>query len=114
MIQYKKKRKSVVDVGGKKMNCSFCHETLDITGKVSRSDTCPHCDRDLRCCKQCKFFDPSAYNECREVVAERITDKDRANFCDYYVIRGSKGKGSGSANRTKEAKQALEDLFKKK
>lgn len=95
------------------MKCSFCHGILKITGNVSRSDTCPHCDRDLRCCKQCKFYDPNAYNECREVAADRITDKERANLCDYFVIRGSK-RGSGSVNRTKEAKQALEDLFKKK
>jgi hypothetical protein len=113
MIQYKKKRKRVLEVEGKKMNCNFCREILDITEKVSRNDTCPHCDRDLRCCKQCKFFDPSAYNECREVVADRITDKERANFCDYFLLRGSK-RGSGSVNRKKEAKQALEDLFKKK
>ena len=113
MIQYKKKRKSVLEAGGKKMNCSFCHETLNIAEKVNRNDTCPHCDRDLRCCKQCKYFDPSAYNECREVLADRITEKERANFCDYFVLRGSK-RGSGSANRTKDAKQALEDLFKKK
>ena len=113
MAKYNYKRKSVLEVEERKMNCSFCHEVLDIAGKVGRQDTCPHCNRDLRCCKQCKFFDPSAYNECREVVAERITDKERANFCDYFVLRGSK-KGSGSANRAKDAKRALEDLFKKK
>ncbi len=114
MVEYNYKRRSVLEVEEKKMNCSFCHEALDIAGKVSRQDNCPHCNRDLRCCKQCKFFDPSAYNECREVVAERITDKERANYCDYFLLRGSKKKGSGSANRAKDAKRALEDLFKKK
>ena len=97
------------------MNCSFCHEVINIKGKVGRQDICPRCHRDLRCCKQCKYYDQSAYNECREVSAERIIDKERANFCDYFVLRGSKGgKISASLNRKKEAKQALEDLFKKK
>ena len=97
------------------MNCSFCHEVINIKGKVGRQDICPRCKRDIRCCKQCKYYDQSAYNECREVSAERIIDKERANFCDYFVLRGSKGgKISGSLNRKKEAKQALEDLFKKK
>lgn len=95
------------------MNCVFCGNVAPIEGKVSRQDTCPHCNRDLRCCKQCSFYDPNAYNECREVSAERIVEKERANFCDYYVPRGAE-KASGSLNRTKEAKEALEALFKKK
>jgi hypothetical protein len=47
------------------------------------------------------------------VSAERIVDKERANFCDYFVLRGTKGAGRGS-NKVKEAKEALEALFKKK
>ncbi len=97
------------------MNCAFCRGILNIKGKVGRRDTCPHCHRDLRCCKQCKYYDPNAYNECREVSAERIVDKERANFCDYFQIRGSKGGGrSGRSNRTRDAREALEALFKKK
>ncbi|UCF57311.1 MAG: hypothetical protein JSW15_02225 [Deltaproteobacteria bacterium] len=95
------------------MNCVFCGNVAPIEGKVSRQHTCPHCNRDLRCCKQCSFYDPDAYNECREVSAERIVEKERANFCDYYVPRGAE-KARGSLNRTKEAKEALEALFKKK
>ncbi|MBU2497844.1 MAG: hypothetical protein KKE57_02990 [Proteobacteria bacterium] len=93
------------------MNCYFCRSELDIDGTVGRKDTCPHCNRDLRCCKQCKFYDQSAYNECKEVLAERIVDKERANVCDYFVIRGSKG---GATTRVRDAKRALEALFKKK
>ena len=95
------------------MICAFCSEEIDLQDKVMRQDTCPHCDRDLRCCKQCKFYDPHAYNDCREVNAERITDKERSNFCEYYVPRGSKA-ATGGVNRTADAKKALEDLFKKK
>ena len=95
------------------MNCVFCREDIKIKGKVGRQDTCPNCKRDLRCCKQCKFYDPNAYNECREVSAERIVDKERANFCDFFVVKGSK-KAGGSINRAKDAKMALENLFKKK
>ncbi len=96
------------------MNCVFCRGVLKIKGQVGRKDTCPHCDRDLRCCKQCRYYDPNAYNECREVSAERIVDKERANFCDFFQIRGSKGGKSGRSNRTRDARAALEALFKKK
>jgi hypothetical protein len=92
------------------MNCVFCGQKTDIEGKVGRSDTCSHCGRDLRCCKQCKFYDPHAYNECREVSADRIVDKERANFCDYFVPMGS---SRGKVNKVQEARRELEALFKK-
>ena len=94
------------------MICIFCNKKLNIKGKIGRQDTCPHCGRDLRCCKQCKFYDQDAYNECREVAAERILEKERSNFCDFFTPKGSKSSG-GSYNRTREAKEALEALFKK-
>lgn len=97
----------------KVMSCAFCRNVLNISGTVGRRDTCPHCNRDLHSCRQCRFYDLGAYNECREVSAERIVDKDRANFCDFFGLRGSKG-SSGSADKTREAKKALEALFKKK
>lgn len=92
------------------MKCAFCGVRLEKSEKIGRQDTCPRCGKDLRCCKQCKFYDPHAYNDCREVSAERIVDKERANFCDYFVPRGS---SRGNVNKTLEAKQALEALFKK-
>ena len=95
------------------MKCSFCGESFQFKGRVSRQDVCQACGRDLRCCKQCKFYDPSAYNECREVAAERIVDKERSNFCDFFALKGS-DRGRGAGNRTRDAKEALEALFKKK
>ena len=92
------------------MDCSFCGAKISIEDKVSRNDSCPYCGRDLRCCKQCKFYDPHAYNECREVSAERIVDKERANFCEYFAMDGFY---QGKVNRAQEAKNALEALFKK-
>jgi hypothetical protein len=95
------------------MECVFCNKTIDIKGKVGRQDACPGCGKDLRCCKQCKFYSQDAYNECKEVSAERIVEKERANFCDFFVLRGTKG-GGGVYHRNKEAMAALESLFKKK
>jgi hypothetical protein len=93
------------------MKCAFCDKEIEFEDKVSRYDTCPHCGCDLHCCLQCKFYDPGSYNECKEVMAERVVDKDRSNFCDYFILRGTEGSQFG---RKKMAKQALEDLFQKK
>ena len=92
------------------MQCAFCGKQISVVDKVGRNDTCPHCGGDLKCCKQCDFYQPNAYNECREVMAERIVDKERANFCDYYVPNGP---SRGRVNRTQDARDALEALFKK-
>ncbi|HOP46130.1 MAG TPA: hypothetical protein PK874_00590 [Desulfobacteraceae bacterium] len=92
------------------MNCVFCGIEINTKGNPGRGDVCFNCKRDLRCCKQCKFYDPGSYNECREVLAERIVDKERANFCDYFVPRGS---ALTKVNKTQEAIKALENLFRK-
>ncbi|HLW56915.1 MAG TPA: hypothetical protein VKY27_05985 [Bacteriovoracaceae bacterium] len=56
---------------------------------ISRSDTCTQCRTDIRCCRMCQFYDPQSYNECRESSADRITDKEKANFCDYFKLSSS-------------------------
>jgi hypothetical protein len=43
-------------------------------------------------------------------MAERVVDKEKSNFCDYFVL------GSGSAPKEDpktSALKALDDLFKK-
>jgi len=92
------------------MKCVFCGEKMEITGPIGKSEECPRCGRDLRCCKQCTFYDPGAYNECREVSAERVLDTERANSCEYFTPRGLQ---PTVEDRGKEAKRALEALFKK-
>ena len=92
------------------MNCAFCGNKLIINKKVMRNDECPNCSRDLRCCRQCKFYDLHAYNDCKEVMAERVVDKERSNSCEYFVPRGS---SQEKASNEQDAKKALEALFKK-
>lgn len=90
--------------------CAFCGEMLPMGGSWQKSDACPRCGKALRCCRQCMFYDPRAYNECREVGTERIMDKERANACDHFLPRGPNRKRS---DRTREARKALEALFRK-
>jgi len=68
--------------------CFKCGKTitLSLNSTLGRGDRCPQCSADLRCCKMCFFYDVKAYNECKETMADRITEKEKANFCDYFKI----------------------------
>lgn len=92
--------------------CSKCKKELDITGTVGRRGTCPYCGADLRVCLNCRFYDPGAYNQCHEPQAERVVDKDRSNFCEYFVFKDT-SVGDAAQGRTSDAKSKLDSLFKK-
>lgn len=63
-------------------SCFSCGATLPKT--FHRGDRCPECGADVRVCLNCTFYEPSAHWECHETIPERVADKDRANFCDYF------------------------------
>jgi len=92
--------------------CFSCGAQFDSAEKPGRADTCPVCDADVHCCRNCEFYDPGSYNECRETQAERVLEKDRSNFCDYFAFKqGIRGiRASGSAAGLKS--NPLDDLFK--
>ena len=89
--------------------CSFCGTHIEYGERVGRADTCPSCKRDLHACMQCEFYDVGSYNQCREPQAERVVDKEKANFCDYFKFSDRK------PDKSKEKKTILElnKLFKK-
>ena len=93
--------------------CHHCGEVLEYQEKVFRNDTCRKCGGDVYCCLNCTDYDGSAPNQCREPQAEKVSVKDRRNFCDYFTLREGRP-DSTSANRAEEARKKLEELFKKK
>ena len=90
--------------------CTQCQKELSLSGQVGRTEECAFCKTDLHCCLNCVFYDTSAYNDCREPNAERVLDKDKANFCDYFKFVSDRRQSSAKAN---SAKSELEALFKK-
>ena len=91
--------------------CQHCSKEVEIVVRIARGDVCPFCTADLHSCLNCTFYDTSAYNDCREPNAERVVQKDRANFCDYYEFASDR-KG-GPSTKELDAKARLEALFKK-
>ncbi len=90
--------------------CAFCGAEVEIIDKVGRLDECHSCKRDLHSCLQCKFYDRSFHNQCRENQAPYVSDKERANFCEFFSF----GRDAQSENKAADvAKNKLEELFKK-
>lgn len=96
----------------KKGSCHHCGKALEPDEKVFRNDTCPSCGSDLYCCLNCADYSPSSPNECRESQAERVTVKDRRNFCEFFRLREGPA-SSAAADKAAEAKRKLDALFKK-
>jgi hypothetical protein len=93
--------------------CFSCGSQLDRCDKPGRADTCPVCDADVHCCCNCEFYDPGTYNDCRETQAERVLEKDRSNFCDYFAFRQAAGCRPGSGAVPGVKRNPLDELFKK-
>jgi predicted RNA-binding Zn-ribbon protein involved in translation (DUF1610 family) len=91
--------------------CYRCGASLaSLSLPLSRQDECPDCGVYLHVCKMCRHFDPRVPRQCREDGAEDVTDKDRLNFCDWFVPSDS----AFDARRKDEedqAKSALDALF---
>jgi hypothetical protein len=89
--------------------CHGCGRDLGYEGQLSRGAVCEGCGIDLRCCLNCCFHDPAAYNQCGEPAAERVVEKEAANFCDFFS--GTTRVRSPTA--PSEGRSELERMFKK-
>ena len=57
----------------------------------------------------CRFYTKDVYNQCQEPSAQKVPEKEKPNYCDYFFITGT--------NIEKEDKnkliKAADALFKK-
>jgi hypothetical protein len=56
----------------------------------------------------CVYFDTAAPQQCREPVAENVSDKQRANFCGYFKINSQAY--TGPSDQAADSRQ-LDALF---
>ena len=95
------------------INCYDCGSSIELGSVVPREEECPNCRNEVKVCMNCIQYDPASYNECRESNAERIVEKDRRNFCDYFKA-GRDSKSTSSEGRSKDdLLKDLDSLFKK-
>ncbi|PKN18470.1 MAG: hypothetical protein CVU71_13330 [Deltaproteobacteria bacterium HGW-Deltaproteobacteria-6] len=90
--------------------CRSCKKEIPVDLFVGRQEQCPFCGADLHSCLNCTFYERGVYNDCREAQAERVLDKSRSNFCDYFRFQTVKKDSQSVAS---DPKTRLESLFKK-
>lgn len=90
--------------------CFHCKTQSKVSAKVGFRDECDKCRSDLHVCKNCEFYDPKSYNECRETSADVVKEKERANFCDYFNPNQN---GQSASDQAAKLRAAAEALFKK-
>ena len=93
--------------------CYSCGEELTVSGVIGRSEECPSCRADVRVCLNCDFYDKAAYNECKEPNAERVVEKNRRNFCDFFRPNSSNNPNAPKTKSKEELLKELDNLFKK-
>lgn len=90
--------------------CWHCRRRLG-AADYGREASCPGCGKSTRVCRNCRHYAPGRPNDCVEPIAERVLEKDRANFCEFF-----EASDNPAASEAKAAAEALrrtaEDLFK--
>ena len=95
------------------LECHFCGAPVTIGEPIPRDSECEACGHDLRCCRNCRHWDPRYNNECTETMADPVEDKARRNFCEYfYFNRAPYTAAPGGKAREAEARAKLSGLFK--
>ena len=84
--------------------CYFCKQPLDDAVKVFRSTLCPSCSKDLKICHNCKFYSKDSHWDCLETINELVREKDRSNFCDFFVFKKADPHKLSEPSETREDK----------
>lgn len=91
--------------------CYYCGTEITDPRNIGRSSGCSSCGKDLKVCLNCAFYDPNAHWECRESIPERVADKERSNFCDYFVFSNRKPGKAAGPGKAEQARSELDKLF---
>lgn len=114
--------------------CWRCGASLEeLLAPFRRIEQCPRCAADLHVCRMCGFYRPSLSSGCDEPLAEHVSEKERANFCEYFkpkanaYVRGNEVPSKAAAElyslfgmteaaqdgraEAEKARRKLEELF---
>lgn len=91
--------------------CWRCGASLaELPTPLRREEVCPACDADVHVCKLCRFYNPTVSDGCDEPLAGGVTNKERANFCDYFEATAA-AHGDTRSDAAARARAELDALF---
>ena len=92
--------------------CQFCGTTVTVSEPIPRESSCEGCRRDYHSCRQCRHYDPTRNNACRETEADLVEDKERRNFCEFFAFNPAPfNAATKDARREAQARSKLDALF---
>ncbi|MEM9300814.1 MAG: hypothetical protein AAGE01_01805 [Pseudomonadota bacterium] len=92
-------------------HCWQCGQAL--TGMilpVSRREACRACNAEIHVCRMCVHFRANRMIACAEERAEDVSNRELANFCDYFAPNPGAWQGA-TETATDAARDQLEALF---
>ena len=97
------------------LNCWQCQASIQsVPLPISRHATCDACGYELHVCKLCVHQREDSTSRCLEDRAEVPTNKEVANFCEFFAPQALPGadKHEGrSPSKAQTAKAKLDALF---
>lgn len=65
--------------------CWHCGGSLhDVPRPLRPSMRCPSCQVDLHACRMCRSYDPRYIGGCSHDRADKVLDKQHANYCTHF------------------------------
>ena len=96
------------------IRCSECSASVQFIDQLKITETCRNCQADLHTCRNCKYFDPGAANQCMQPVTKRVDGKNTRNMCELFSpkILVENAVEEKPESKTNDARKAFDDLFK--
>lgn len=93
------------------LRCWRCGADLKrVPRPFSRFAECPACKVELHVCRMCRHYDLRYIGECNHEFADKVLQKEKANFCSH--LKPSKRAYQGGEDSEKrKAEQELASLF---
>lgn len=91
--------------------CWKCGADLkSVPRPFSRFAECPQCKTELHVCRMCRHHNPRYVGECDHEFADKVLEKEKANFCSHFKPSPRAFEGAGNPEKEK-AQQQLRSLF---
>jgi hypothetical protein len=76
---------------------------------LGRRAECLACGAELHVCRLCRHYDTGKAKQCRELAADEVKNKTKANFCDWFQPRTNAYGSTASTGST--SSNPLDSLF---